>query len=214
MTKSTDYVIASTRSTFVDSPVSFHEQCLPTGAPPGSSRQEFQKEKHSSRTEATAKTLVLKKTTGIRNTGPMELRKNPPRNRQQTPRQTTNYDKTNNRYNRTRSHRSTHQISALHFFRLGSSRRCFEVCEYSSNAKAAQKFKQYKNTRPHSQASMAKWVKTSVTISNPKVIDEFHLTWNPTSKTYVIPRVVRQRNRSITAIQGRKTPAQNTGGNP
>eukprot|EP00750_Incisomonas_marina_P022953 INCI5005.1.p1 GENE.INCI5005.1~~INCI5005.1.p1 ORF type:complete len:112 (-),score=17.50 INCI5005.1:276-611(-) len=36
----------------------------------------------------------------------------PPRNRQQTPRQTTNYDKTNNRYNRTRSHRSTHQISA------------------------------------------------------------------------------------------------------
>ena len=90
----------------------------------------------------------------------------------------------------------------------------YEVIEYSSNAKAAQKFKQYKNTRPHSQASMAKWVKTSVTISNPKVIDEFHLTWNPTSKTYVIPRVVRQRNRSITAIQGRKTPAQNTGGNP
>ena len=112
VTKSTDYVIASTRSTFVDSPVSFHEQCLPAGAPPGSSRQEFQKEKHSSRTEATAKTLVLKKTTGIRNTGPMELRKSPPRNRQQTPRQTTNYDKTNNRYNRTRSHRSTHQISA------------------------------------------------------------------------------------------------------
>ena len=90
----------------------------------------------------------------------------------------------------------------------------YEVIEYSSNAKAAQKFKQYKNTRPHSQASMAKWVKTSVTISNPKVIDEFHLTWNPTSKTYVIPRVVRQRNRSITAIQGRKAPAQNTGGNP
>ena len=112
VTKSTDYVIASTRSTFVNSPVSFHEPCLPTGASPGSSRQEFQKEKHSSRTEATAKTLVLKKTTGIRNTGPMELRKSPPRNRQQTPRQTTNYDKTNNRYNRTRSHRSTHQISA------------------------------------------------------------------------------------------------------
>ena len=35
----------------------------------------------------------------------------------------------------------------------------YEVIEYSSNAKAAQKFKQYKNTRPHSQASMAKWVK-------------------------------------------------------
>ena len=69
VTKSTDYVIASTRSTFANSPVSFHEPCLPTGAPPGSSRQEFQKEKHSSRTEATAKTLVLKKTTGIRNTG-------------------------------------------------------------------------------------------------------------------------------------------------
>ena len=112
MTKSTDYVIASTRSTFANSPVSFHEPCLRTGAPPGSSRQEFQKEKHSSRTEATAKTLVLKKTTGIRNTGPMELRKSPPRNRQQTPHQTTNYDKTNNWYNRTRSHRSTHQISA------------------------------------------------------------------------------------------------------
>ena len=47
-----------------------------------------------------------------------------------------------------------------------------------------------------------------------KVIDEFHLTWNPTCKTYVIPRVVRQRNRSIAAIQGRKAPAQNTGGNP
>ena len=112
MTKSTDYVIASTHSTFANSPVSFHEPCLPTGAPPGSSRQEFQKEKHSSRTEATAKTLVLKKTTGIQNTGPMELRKSPPRNRQQTPHQTTNYDKTNNWYNRTRSHRSTHQISA------------------------------------------------------------------------------------------------------
>ena len=96
VTKSTDYVIASTRSTFANSPVSFHEPCLRTGAPPGSSRQEFQKEKHSSRTEATAKTLVLKKTTGIRNTGPMELRKSPPRNRQQTPHQTTNYDKTNN----------------------------------------------------------------------------------------------------------------------
>ena len=78
VTKSTDYVIASTRSTFVNSPVSFHEPCLPTGASPGSSRQEFQKEKHSSRTEATAKTLVLKKTTGIRNTGPMELRKSLP----------------------------------------------------------------------------------------------------------------------------------------
>ena len=112
VTKSTDYVIASTRSTFANSPVSFHEPCLRTGAPPGSSRQEFQKEKHSSRTETTAKTLVLKKTTGIRNTGPMELRKSPPRNRQQTPHQTTNYDKTNNWYNRTRSHRSTHQISA------------------------------------------------------------------------------------------------------
>ena len=43
MTKSTDYVIASTRSAFANSPVSFHEPCLRTGAPPGSSRQEFRK---------------------------------------------------------------------------------------------------------------------------------------------------------------------------
>ena len=91
----------------------------------------------------------------------------------------------------------------------------YEVIEYSSKRKGCTEVKQYKNTRPRRRPQMAKWVKTSVTISNPKVIDRISSDMEPDIQNLChTSRVVRQRNRSITAIQGRKAPAQNTGGNP
>ena len=82
------YVVCST---FANSPVSFHEPCLPTGAPPGSSRQEFQKGKHSSRTEATAKTLASTE----ENTGNSERKTNATTG-EPSPQPTTNTSPNNN----------------------------------------------------------------------------------------------------------------------